>query len=119
MTSATHPNAGPPAWVTKQRRPVAAGAGDGDVVDQTECVRVREAAVVGEPDGGSGVVAVPEGEAVKLDVAVRMLVAVAVGVGELVAVTVRVTLGVKSNGPAGRQGRATPPPDDNDAGTLV
>ena len=61
---------------------------------------------------------VPEGEAVELGIAVHVLVAVTVGKGELVGVAVGVTLGVVSNGPAGRQGRATPPVD-NDAGTPV
>ena len=61
---------------------------------------------------------VPEGEAVELGIAVHVLVAIAVDPKELVAATGGVTLGVVSNGPAGRQGRATPPVD-NDAGTPV
>jgi hypothetical protein len=55
---------------------------------------------------------------VELGVTVRVLVAVAVSVGELVAVAVKVTLGVATSRPAGRQGSAAPPVD-NDAGTAV
>ena len=62
VTSATHPNAGPPAWVTKQRRPVATGTGEGDAEDPSEGVGVGGADMVGEPDWELDVVAAALGE---------------------------------------------------------
>ena len=64
VTSATHPNAGPPAWVTKQRRPVATGTGEGDAEDPSEGVGVGGADMVGEPDWELDVVAAALGESV-------------------------------------------------------
>jgi hypothetical protein len=62
-TSATQPDARPPAWVTKQRRP---GAGEGDAVEPTERIRVREAAVVGEEGREPDVVGAALGVSVAL-----------------------------------------------------